>query len=82
MSDFNIMVAVEDNRQNQANLIQESDMKECFVETGRSSFFGDYLFNQIGPEDHLFRKLNKQIPWERFPNEFDGEKVTIGLDKA
>lgn len=38
------MVAVEVNDQNQAKLIQESDMgKERFVETGKSSFFGDYL---------------------------------------
>jgi len=61
------MVAVEDNDQNQANLIQESDMeKERFVETGRSSFFGDYLYDQIVPEDHFLRKLKQHIPWERF----------------
>jgi len=36
------MVAVEDNGQNQANLIQESGAeKERFVEMERSSFFGD-----------------------------------------
>lgn len=65
-SDFNIMV-VEGNRHNQAKIIQESDMeKERFVETGRSSFFGDYLYDQIVPEDHFLRKLKQQIPWERF----------------
>lgn len=49
------MVAVEDNDQNQTKLIQEFDMeKERFVETGKSSFFGDYLYEQIVPEDHFF----------------------------
>jgi transposase, IS5 family len=37
-----------------------------FVETGRSSFFGDYLYDQIVPEGHFLRKLKQQIPWERF----------------
>lgn len=40
--------------------------KEHFVETGRDSFFGDYLYDQIVPEDHFLRKLKQQIPWERF----------------
>ena len=40
--------------------------KERFVETGRSSFFGDYLYDQIVPEGHFLRKLKHQIPWERF----------------
>ena len=40
--------------------------KERFVETGRSSFFGDYLYDQIVPEDHFLRKLKQHIPWERF----------------
>jgi transposase len=40
--------------------------KERFVETGGNSFFGDYLYDQIVPEDHFLRKLKQQIPWERF----------------
>jgi len=40
--------------------------KEHFVETGRDSFFGEYLYDQIVPEDHFLRKLKQQIPWERF----------------
>jgi len=40
--------------------------KERFVETGKSSFFGDYLYDQIVPEDHFLRKLKNHIPWERF----------------
>jgi len=40
--------------------------KERFVETGKSSFFGDYLYDQIVPEDHFLRKLKQHIPWECF----------------
>jgi IS5 family transposase len=40
--------------------------KERFVETGRSSFFGDYLYDQTVPEGHFLRKLKQSIPWERF----------------
>jgi IS5 family transposase len=40
--------------------------KEHFIETGRSSFFGDYLYDQIVPEAHFLRKLKKHIPWEWF----------------
>lgn len=31
--------------------------KERFIETGRSSFFGDYLYDLIVPEGHFLRKL-------------------------
>jgi len=65
------MLAVENNGQKQADLMQESDMeKEHFVETGRNSFSGDYLYDQIVPEDHFLRKLKQQIPWERFTLRF------------
>jgi len=40
--------------------------KEHFVETGRSSFFGDYLYDQIVPENHFLHILKQQIPWEHF----------------
>ncbi|MCJ7584765.1 MAG: hypothetical protein MUO30_08350 [Anaerolineales bacterium] len=50
--------------------------KERFVETGRSSFFGDYLYDQIVPEDHFLRKLKQHIPWERFTRHL------IKLDKG
>jgi hypothetical protein len=40
------MLADENNGQKQANLIQEFDMeKEHFEMPGRSSFFGDYLYD-------------------------------------
>ena len=40
--------------------------KGHFIETGRDSFYGDYLYDLIVPEDHFLRKLKKQIPWEHF----------------
>jgi len=46
--------------------------KERFVETGRSSFFGDYLYDLIVPEDHFLRILKQIIPWERFTRRLIG----------
>ena len=37
-----------------------------FVETGRSSFFGEYLYDLVVPQNHFLRQLNKIIDWERF----------------
>jgi IS5 family transposase len=55
----------------------ELDMaKERFVETGKNSFFGDYIYDQIVPQDHFLRKLKEIIPWERFT------KRLIGLYKG
>ena len=40
--------------------------KERYAETGKDSFFGEYLYDQIVPQDHFLRKLKEIIPWERF----------------
>jgi len=40
--------------------------KERYAKTGKDSFFGDYLYDQIVPQDHFLRKLKEIIPWERF----------------
>jgi IS5 family transposase len=37
-----------------------------FVETGSSSFFGEYLYDLVVPKNHFLRKLNQSIDWERF----------------
>src|SRR4030043_838133 len=37
-----------------------------FVETGSSSFFGEYLYDLVVPQNHFLRQLNKIIDWERF----------------
>jgi IS5 family transposase len=42
--------------------------KERYIETGHHSFFGDYIYDQIIPQEHFLRKLKMIIPWERFTN--------------
>jgi transposase len=37
-----------------------------FVETGSSSFFGEFLYAQVVPPGHFLRQLNDIIDWERF----------------
>lgn len=37
-----------------------------FVETGNQSFFGEYLYEQVVPQDHFLRKLLQIVDWERF----------------
>jgi IS5 family transposase len=37
-----------------------------FVETGSGSFFGDYLYDQVVPQDHFLRQLRKVMDWEYF----------------
>jgi IS5 family transposase len=37
-----------------------------YVETGRNSFYGEYLYDQIVPQDHFLRKLRQVIEWKRF----------------
>jgi hypothetical protein len=37
-----------------------------FVETGKRSFFGEYVYDQVVPQNHFLRQLNQIIDWERF----------------
>ena len=37
-----------------------------FKETGRDTFFGDYLYDQVVPQDHFLRKLRQIVDWEYF----------------
>ena len=30
--------------------------KQRFIETGKNSFYGDYVYDQIVPSDHFLRK--------------------------
>jgi len=41
--------------------------KEHFVETGSSSFFGDYLYDQIVSEDHFYVNSNNIFPGNVLP---------------
>jgi IS5 family transposase len=40
--------------------------KPRFIETGSSSFFGEYLYDQVVPQGHFLRQLKQIIQWERF----------------
>ena len=42
---------------------------ERFRETGTSSFWGDFVYDQVVPENHFFRKLNELVDWERVSRE-------------
>jgi IS5 family transposase len=37
-----------------------------FVETGSGTFFGEYLYDQMVPQDHFLRILRKVVDWEYF----------------
>jgi transposase len=40
--------------------------KKRYIETGEQSFFGEYLYERVVPEDHFLRKLKALIDWDRF----------------
>ena len=40
--------------------------KKRYQETGEQSFFGEYLYDRVVPEDHFLRKLKALIDWDRF----------------
>ena len=40
--------------------------QQRFIKTDSDSFFGDYLYDQIVPQEHFLRKLLQIIDWERF----------------
>ena len=40
--------------------------KRHYVDTGSSSFYGEYLYEQIVTKDHFLRKLKEIIDWEYF----------------
>ncbi|PWH19841.1 MAG: hypothetical protein DDG59_01760 [Anaerolineae bacterium] len=37
-----------------------------FEQTGKRSFFGDYLYDQVVPADHFLRKLNEMVEWKDY----------------
>ena len=40
--------------------------QERYVETGSQFFYGEYLYDQVVPQDHFLRKLGELIEWDRF----------------
>jgi len=43
--------------------------KKRYMDTREESFFGNYLYDQIVPQDHFLRLLDQTIDWERFTNQ-------------
>jgi IS5 family transposase len=37
-----------------------------FQRTGKGSFYGEYLYDRIVPQDHFLRKLRELVPWQKF----------------
>lgn len=50
-----------------------------FIETRNNSFYGDYLYKQVVPDDHFLRKLLQIVDWEWFTDKliklYKGEGV-------
>jgi len=37
-----------------------------YIRTDHQSFYGDYLYDQIVPENHFLRKLNALVDWSYY----------------
>jgi len=40
--------------------------QERFIETGQGTFYGEYVYDQVVPRDHFFRKLNETLDWRKY----------------
>jgi len=40
--------------------------KKRYVNTRDQSFFGNYIYDQVVPQNHFLRLLNRLIDWYRF----------------
>jgi len=40
--------------------------QERFIETGTGTFYGAYVYDQVIPKDHFFRKLNELLNWPAY----------------
>lgn len=40
--------------------------QQRFIENKGDSFYGEYLYNQVVPQDHFLRQLKQIIKWDRF----------------
>lgn len=38
--------------------------QQRFRETGAASFWGDFIYDEVLPENHFFRQLNELVDWE------------------
>jgi len=39
---------------------------ERFIETGKNTFYGEYIYDRVVPKDHFFRKLNEMLDWRKY----------------
>jgi len=37
-----------------------------FAQTRKSTFYGEYIYEQVVPQDHFFRKLNELLDWPAY----------------
>ena len=40
--------------------------QERFIERGKRTFYGEYVYDQVIPKDHFFRKLNEMLDWRKY----------------
>lgn len=40
--------------------------QERFIGTGTGTFYGTYVYDQVVPQDHFFRKLNEMLDWRKY----------------
>jgi len=40
--------------------------RERFQSTGKTSFYGDYLYDRAVPRGDFLRKMKEVVPWDRF----------------
>jgi len=40
--------------------------QERFIETGKGTFYGKYVYDHVVPQDHFFRKLNALLDWRKY----------------
>jgi len=40
--------------------------QERFIETGKGTFYGEYVYDQVVPKEHFFRKLNEMLNWRKY----------------
>ena len=46
---------------------READMaSEHFIETGKGTFYGEYIYDRVVPKDHFFRNLNEMLDWRKY----------------
>ena len=39
---------------------------ERFIETGKNTFYGEYIYDRVVPKGHFFRKLNAMLDWRKY----------------